>query len=331
MWQGVEDKSQLQATDRLLRYARWVAAYPVLLARFLSAARPDAILLTYPAQIDVLVIWLAARVRNVPILLDLFISLYDTTVIDRRLARPGSLKARSLWWLEWLAVRRPIGCWSILPLTLATSRNCSACRMDRSAMCRSGRGRRVPRQHRARPSSRPQILFYGQLIPLHGIETVLAAATSGQGKAFDWTIIGSGQDAPKLASKLGDHPPGHIRWIPWVPYAELTGWIARSDICLGIFGGSRKAASVVPNKVYQALSCGRHVVTRSSPAMAELAANPGITLVEPESAGALLDGIDRALREGCPAPSDALVESFSFHEIGSVLAGYIDDLRRKEA
>ena len=65
--------------------------------------------------------------------------------------------------------------------------------------------------------------------------------------------------------------------------------------------------------------------------MAELAADPGITLVEPESAGALLDGIDRALREGCPAPSDALVESFSFHEIGSVLAGYIDDLRRKEA
>ena len=88
-----------------MRYARWVAAYPVLLARFLSAPRPDAILLTYPAQIDVLVIWLAARMRNVPILLDLFISLYDTTVIDRRLARPGTLKARSLWWLEWLAVR----------------------------------------------------------------------------------------------------------------------------------------------------------------------------------------------------------------------------------
>jgi glycosyltransferase involved in cell wall biosynthesis len=187
-----------------------------------------------------------------------------------------------------------------------------------------------PHRSPSTAGSRPQILFYGQLIPLHGIEAVLDAAMSSRGEAFDWVIIGSGQDAPKVAARIGENPPPHIRWIPWVPYAELTEWIAKSDVCLGIFGGSRKAASVIPNKAYQALSSGRHLVTRASPAMAELAFDPGITLVEAESATALLDGIDQAQGEGCPAPSRNLVDSFSSERIGSILIGYISRLRRKE-
>lgn len=331
VWSGIDDKSQLGIREKLSRYVRWIAAYPVLLMRFLSTPRPDVILLTYPAQIDVLVIWLAARMRDVPILMDLFISLYDTSVIDRRLVRPNSLKARLIWWLEWLAVRAAD---RVIVDTAAHARYIEELfRLPRGSVGNvpvGAESAEFPRQPPATPGARPRILFYGQLIPLHGIETVLAAATSSRGKSFDWTIIGSGQDAPKVAAILGETPPEHIRWLPWVPYAELAEWVAKSDICLGIFGGSRKAASVIPNKAYQALASGRHVVTRASPAMDELGLDAGITLVEPESAPALLDGIERALVEGCPAPSSSLTDSFSLEEIGSRLAGYVRELGRKE-
>jgi len=331
VWQGVEDKSQQRPFDRLTRYLRLLAAYPALLARFISLPRPDAIMLGYPAQMDALVIWPLARARGVPVLMDLFISLYDTSVIDRGLNRPGSLKARLLWSLEWLSLRAAD---KVIADTAAHARYIEELfHLPRDSIGNVPVGVEVgefPQLQRSTTGSRPQILFYGQLIPLHGIETVIAAAMSNRGKAFDWTIIGSGQDMPKVAAMLGDQPPPHIRWHRWVPYEELTDWIARSDICLGIFGGSRKAASVIPNKVYQALSSGRHVVTSRSPAMDELASDAGITLVEPESAGALLDGIDQALLEGCPVPSQTLVDSFSLQKIGSALASYIDDLSRRE-
>jgi glycosyltransferase involved in cell wall biosynthesis len=331
VWAGIEDKSQLRSSAKLIRYVRWIGAYPILLLKFLVAPKPDAIVLTYPAQVDALVIWPAARMRNVPILMDLFISLYDTSVVDRQLAPPGSLKARLLWLLEWLAIRAAD---RTIVDTAAHARYIEELfRLPEGSIANVPVGAEVgdfPRLPQPSTGERPQILFYGQLIPLHGIETVLEAAMSAQGTAFDWTIVGLGQDAPKVAAMLGKIAPSHIRWLPWVPYAELNGWIAKSEICLGIFGGSRKAASVIPNKVYQALASGRHVVTRKSPAMDELAADPGITLVEPESADALLDGIERALRAGCPPPSHGLVESFSLAKIGSSLASTIDDLRSKE-
>lgn len=331
VWAGIEDKSQLRGPDKMRRYVRWIAAYPRLLLKFLAGPAPDAIVLTYPAQVDALVIWPAARMRNVPILMDLFISLYDTSVVDRQLARPGSLKARLLWLLEWLAIRAAD---RTIVDTAAHARYIEELfRLPEGSIGNVPVGAEIgdfPQLPQSSANGRPQILFYGQLIPLHGIETVLEAAISARGMAFDWTIVGSGQDAPKVAAMLGESAPSHIRWLSWVPYAELTGWIAKSQICLGIFGGSRKSASVIPNKVYQALASGRHVVTRKSPAMNELPADPGLTLVEPESADALLDGIETALRTGCSAPSRELVESFSLAKIGSSLASTIDDLRSKE-
>jgi glycosyltransferase involved in cell wall biosynthesis len=326
LWAGIEDKSELAAGQRVLRYARWFVAYPVLLWRFLTAPKPDAVLLGYPAQVDVLVLWPAARLRGVPILMDLFISLYDTTIVDRGLASPHSLKARLLWALDWLACRAADKV--IIDTKAHASYVEELFRLSPSSVGSVPVGveqRQFQPQLPAPPGRRPRILFYGQLIPLHGIETVLEAALSSRGKAFDWVIIGSGQDAAKVKAALGSKPPAHVTWIDWAPYDELGQWIARSDICLGIFGGSRKAASVVPNKVYQALACGRHVVTRASPAMDELLASDGdgMTLVEAESSSALLDGIEAAVRKGCPPPSPALLGAFSPEKIGARLMEYL--------
>ena len=50
----------------------------------------------------------------------------------------------------------------------------------------------------------------------------------------------------------------------------LPGELAAAAVVLGVFGAGRKAAMVVPNKVYQAAAAGRPLVTRDGPALREV-------------------------------------------------------------
>lgn len=43
--------------------------------------------------------------RKKPVVLDAFLSLYDTIISDRGLVSPGSVKARVIWWLDRMSCR----------------------------------------------------------------------------------------------------------------------------------------------------------------------------------------------------------------------------------
>jgi glycosyltransferase involved in cell wall biosynthesis len=153
----------------------------------------------------------------------------------------------------------------------------------------------VPPASPHRPGEPTRLLFYGQFIPLHGIDTIIDAAALSRPEAYRWTVIGDGQEAPRIRRRFAERPVANLRWLPSVPYAELRRHIADADICLGIFGGSGKAERVIPNKVFQALMAGRPLVTRDSPAMRELVGDgvAGVALVPPNDAAALLAALDR--------------------------------------
>ncbi len=63
----------------------------------------------------------------------------------------------------------------------------------------------------------------------------------------------------QIASKLYCRTTfAKVHWDDWIDYPQLHQRIAAADICLGIFGGSAKAASVIPNKVFQIVAMGNH-------------------------------------------------------------------------
>ena len=82
--------------------------------------------------------------------------------------------------------------------------------------------------------------------------------------------IGKGQEAESIRANLDADPLPRVQWIDWVEYEALQTWLARADLCLGIFGTSTKAACVIPNKVFQIVAAGRPLITRDSPAIREL-------------------------------------------------------------
>ncbi len=336
IWSRHEDKSRIGRLAMAMSLLRLCLAWPVLIWRYLRAPDHQLVLVPYMGQFDVLVIWLFAKLRDKPVVWDMFISLYDTVVDDRATAAPRSLSARALWLLEWLGCRTAD---LVLMDTDAHARHIS-----RLFNLRPGRVLSVPvgaepdAFHRLPPPAPhpdpTRILFYGQMIPLHGIGVVLAAALSPRGRLRDWRLIGTGQDRPLVEAALAGGDAPHIHWQDWVPYWQLSAEIAKADLCLGIFGASKKAASVVPNKVYQALLSGRAVITRASPAMEEaFAAQPGLELVSHSDPDSLLDAVERLEQAGFPAiaedrialshPAD-IAQSFARH-VAPLLKGRPDD------
>ncbi len=310
VWAGVEDKSRLTAGQRLRFLLRWLFAYPGLIFRYLRLPRHDVVLVGYLGQLDVLVLWPFARLRRVPLVWDAFLSLHDTVVSDRALVSPRHPLAFLLYAWEWLAAR-------------ATDRVLLDTRAHAEAFSRAFRlsAERVgsvfvgvepeafppalpspprspsPTRTHALPGEGEEvtrILFYGQLIPLHGVETILRAARLARGEPFEWVLIGQGQEEDRVRRMLDEEPLPRLRWIPWVPYSELARWIGEADVCLGIFGAGGKAARVIPNKVFQVLAVGKPLITRDSPAIRELLAEgAGVYLIPPADPEALLDALRR--------------------------------------
>lgn len=304
VWSGVEDKTSLDGRGaRLRRAVRWLAGYPWLIVRYLRAPRHDAVVVGYLGQLDVLVLWPFARLRRVPIVWDAFISLYDTLVLDRALVPPDGVRARLVRALERLACRaadrvvldtRAHAQFFVDRLGLDATRADVVWVGAEPEVFPAGRVADT-----GESDGRSVVLFYGQFIPLHGIETIVQAARLAEDLPIRWIVIGSGQEADGIANMLAEVPLASLEWVRWVPYRELSDWIARADVGLGIFGRTDKASRVVPNKVYQLLLSGAPVVTRDSVAMRELVGpgRPGVRLVPPGDSVALLAAVRELLRE----------------------------------
>ncbi len=295
IWRGIEDKSMIASWVIWLKIiVRWLLSYPRLILRFLMLPKPHAVMVGYMGHLDVLVLWLFARLRGTPVVWDAFLSLYNTLVEERRVVKSGGLLARLVFVWEWLACRAA-------DLILLDTQAHVAYFGWRFGIPPQRLGHipigveteRFPVRSSDSPSPSSHnpftVLFFGQLNPWHGIETIVQAAQFLDGEAIRWVILGQGPEDRIIREALARRRLKQLTWIPWVPYEQLIGWIHRAHVCLGIFGDSIRAGIVIPNKVFQILSTGVPLITRDSAAIRELLTPdmPGVFLVPPADAEAL--------------------------------------------
>ncbi len=253
-------------------------------------------------------------------------SFYDTVVDDRKLLHPGGLPARILYWLEKSALRRA----DLVFLDTRTHARRIEQLFDQGhgsigavwvgAETEHFHAISASAKDAGRPFRNLRVLFYGQFIPLHGIETIIHAARLTRDEPVEWQLIGRGQEAIRIKALLAEQHLPKVRWDSWVDYGQLPQHIATVDVCLGIFGTSDKAASVIPNKVFQIVAMGRPLITRDSPAIREMLddAPPCVRLIPPADPTALAEAIREFTRRSCPAlPCHAALRG----EVGAAAVG----------
>ncbi len=303
-WAGIEDKSQIKGlAAKLTLLARWLMAYPALILGYLRAPKHQVVVVPYPGNLDVLVLWPLARLRGAKICWDMFLSLYDTTVIDRGLLRRGSLAARLLFASEWLSTRAAD---RVLLDTRAQADYISqlfTLPSTKLGAFQVGAETELFVRADLPPTTSPlKVLFYGQFIPLHGLDTIVEAIALVEGRtvgpALRFTIVGTGQEEARIDALIAAKRLRSVERIKWVEFRGLPALIASSAICLGVFARAGKGTRVIPNKVFQILSVGRPLISMDSPAIRELV-EPGLALrlVPPGDAPALAEAIIALARD----------------------------------
>jgi glycosyltransferase involved in cell wall biosynthesis len=277
-WKNVPQTNIPSRLSVLKVLAKILIGYPYALLRLVRSKSGAAILLPYPGIVEIMAIAPLARLMGRKVVLDAFLPIHDTIVGDRALLRRGIL-ASMIWWFEKLA----LGCADLILVDTDQHGQYFADEFgieeDRFVTVLVGAEKHfsisLPREPvddvLGEERDTPIVLFYGQLIPLHGVPTILEAARLSQGLDARWIFIGRGQLEPMLRQTLDAANCDNIEWIEWVDYERLPAVIARASICLGVFGASDKAARVIPNKLFQQLAMGKPVLTRASPAVDTLA------------------------------------------------------------
>jgi glycosyltransferase involved in cell wall biosynthesis len=248
----------------------------------------DAVVVGYPGHFDMPRARRLARRR--PLVFNPLVSLADTLVGDRGRFADGSLAARVLAKIDRRALR-------LADLVVAdTDANADflaelgGLPRERVATAFVGAEERLFRPA-WRPAERFTCLFVGKLIPLHGLETILAAAELAPELPF--RIVGSGQLDHLLETR-----PANVEWERWIDYDRLPDAYWEAGCALGVFGTSAKARRVIPNKAFQALASGTPLVTADTPAARELLADgESALLVPPGDPAALAAALRRLAAE----------------------------------
>lgn len=257
--------------------------------------RPDLVWVPCFRQRDLAAASRWARRHGVPLLFDPLISAYDKQVFERKKYAPQSRRARRLQrWERSLFQRADI----LLADTEAHADYFSAAfevPPDRIKVVYVGAEESLfhpaPMPDHA-DGSPLEVLFYGSFIELQAPQIIVEAARVYNGPPVRWTLLGKGPlraECERLARGLD-----HVHFENTVPYEALPARIHKADILLGVFDAGAKAGRVIPNKVFQALACGRPVVTRRSAAYPPLAANSrdaGLHWVESGNPGDLAKAV----------------------------------------
>lgn len=236
----------------ILRYAE--VAYKILKCRFLN--NPDVYLLTFRGyEILPWVLFVAAGKR---VVFDEFINAFEWAVYEHKILSRNGIFASLVNACYGLLLRR---CDVILSDTEAhanISSELSVVPRERYLSVPVGADESLffPLKSKA-DSLFFRVFFYGNILPLHGLDTMLEAALQLRGESsILFTFVG-GKTEHRNAIEHAISCGARITYSAYIPFADLPDYVHNASLCLGgPFGDTFQSQFVVTGKTYQFIAAG---------------------------------------------------------------------------
>lgn len=240
------------------------------------------------------IIFFAKLLTRKPIILDAFVSLYDTAVFDRKRFSADSLKGRYFYFLDKYSCK--LADKVLLDTQAQIDYFVKTFNLPQGKFVRIfvGSNEQIFYPQPAKSKSDKFLVhFHGYLVPFHGADYILKAAEILRKQEIQFQFITRFDKNYRLiktkAEKLGLE---NVKFVERVPYQELARYINQANVCLGVFGLTPKIDKVIPNKIYEALACQKPVITARTQAVQELLTDKeNCLLVEPGNSQDLAEKI----------------------------------------
>jgi glycosyltransferase involved in cell wall biosynthesis len=233
----------------------------------------DLLFVGFPSHSDMPVARGLARLRGVPTIFDPLTSLWENTVIDRQLAVSRSARARKCRIYDGVACR--LADVVLLDTQAHIDFFCDEFGLPRDKFHRVwvGADEQIMKPREPPPDQDDFVVFfYGSFLPFQGVEYIVRAAhlLERRGQRVRFVLCGEGLTHDHVVHLSKQLRVRNVEFVPRGPVERLAGLMARSHVCLGVFGTNAKAMRVIPNKVFDALACRRAVITCDTPAIREV-------------------------------------------------------------
>ncbi len=209
-----------------------------------------------------------------PIILDAYVSAFDTLCEDRGRFRPDSAMGRLARWLDRRSCQAAA---RIITDTRADARyfeTTFGLPPDRITPVYVGCDETLfyPRPAPARDGGRCEVFYYGAFLPLHGSEVIIQAAALLRGRPdIHFTVGGEGMGFADVRRQVAQLGLSNLDLVGWIPIERLPDYIARASICLGgHFSRVPKAARVIATKTFQFIAMQRPTIVGDNAATREL-------------------------------------------------------------
>ena len=226
---------------------------------------------------------LAAKLFRKKLIVEMYISIYDTYVTDQKplkgkQIKPGTRQAKDMLKRDILALKKSdyivhtaeheLNYWKkLLNIDFSQEKVFIAPNCNVSTLAH---------QKQFKHDSFLKICWWGTFIPLHGLDNILEALKLVQKQNIQFTCNLFGVDNPlfaEYANKISEKSlDSHVYLRKDLRFSDgsLPHYlINQCDLALGIFGNTDKAYNTVPNKLIEALSMGLPTLTINSPAINE--------------------------------------------------------------
>lgn len=306
LWQGIKDRVQIASGGwvKPVFWLRILKAYWHLLWKHTRIPEYDVMLIGYPGQFDTFLGRVLSWWRRRPMVLDVLMSLY-LVAEERGLTRKSPGTARIIFWLEKTGLH--------LPELLITENSVYEAYVRQKYSLPADRFQHVPHGADERiyhprsvypPADCFRVTYHGMYLPSHGLDVIIKAAILLRDqKAIAFHFYGDGPERARIEAIANEKQLNNVSFHGFVDREELLNGIARSHICLGVFGSTRQSYSTIQNKVWEGLAMGRAVISGDSLTLREaLTHKEHIFLIKREDASALAKAIltlkeDASLRE----------------------------------
>lgn len=241
---------------------RGFAVYLKLIKKYWGLKKDfDYVYCAFPIHLSIFITLFSRR----PVIADMLVSLYDTSVTDRQLYSRFHPLALILRGLDIITVKLA----NIVVVDTEAHKDyfSSWCNPKKIAVVpvgvHTGEFFPIPRSHAPQTPFLAQ--FHGSYIPLQGIDKIVAsAALLKDDPSLVFRLIGDGQEYVRIKTLVENLQLTNVTFLPWLSIPELNRAINEADVLLGIFGDSEKTDRVVPNKIFQALAAKKPLITKDT-------------------------------------------------------------------